>query len=123
MRARTPLLLVCLYAVPALCAGQHTHQFEFGAFGSFTRYDRAFGLDNQIGGGGRFGYFFSPAISAEVEFGYAQPAPRIGGPNAAPALRSASLGLNVGNESNLFYILGGYRRPQVGRSACPSSNA
>ena len=116
MRARTPLLLVCLYAVPALCAGQHTHQFEFGAFGSFTRYDRAFGLDNQIGGGGRFGYFFSPAISAEVEFGYAQPAPRIGGSNAALALGSASLVLNVGNESNLFYILGGYSRLQFGDS-------
>src|SRR2546422_918637 len=62
MRARTPLLLLCLNALPALCIGQRTHQFEIGAFGSFTRYDRAFRLDNQIGGGGRLGYFFSRAI-------------------------------------------------------------
>ena len=51
MRTRTPLLLLCLNAVPALCVGQHTHQFEIGAFGSYTRYDRAFVLDKQIGGG------------------------------------------------------------------------
>src|SRR3989454_2987629 len=32
---------------------QRAHQFEFGAFGSFTRYDKVFNLDSQIGGGGR----------------------------------------------------------------------
>src|SRR6266704_3311865 len=37
---------------------QRAHQFEFGAFGSFTRYDKVFNLDSQIGGGGRLGYFF-----------------------------------------------------------------
>lgn len=114
MHARTPLLLACLFAVPALCAGQHTHQFEFGAFASFTRYDRAFQLDNQIGGGGRVGYFFSPAIALEVDVGYQQPTPRTGGTNAALALWSSSLVLNVGNAHNLFYILGGYSRLRFG---------
>lgn len=114
MRTRTPLLLACLYTVPALCAGQHTHQFEIGAFGSFTRYDRAFGLDNQIGGGGRLGYFFSPAIGIEFDVGYQQPSPRAGGTNAALALGSSSLVLNMGNEHNLFYILGGYTRLRFG---------
>src|SRR6266550_98723 len=110
MRARTTLVLLCLIAVPALCIGQHTHQFEIGAYGSFTRYDRAFSLDHQIGGGGRLGYFFSRAIGAEAEFGYQQPAPASGGAKAALALWSGSLTLNVGNENNLFYILGGYTR-------------
>ena len=114
MRARTPLLVLSLTAVPVLCVGQHAHQFEIGAFGSFTRYDRAFLLDNQIGGGGRFGYFFSPAISAELDVGYQQPTPRSGGPNAALALGGASLVLNLGGERNLFYILGGYSRLRFG---------
>jgi hypothetical protein len=48
MRSRTILLVHCLVALPALSMAQHSHQFEFGAFGSFTRYDRAFALDNQM---------------------------------------------------------------------------
>jgi len=114
MRARTTLLVIGLSAVPALCVAQHAHQFEIGAFASFTRYDRAFSLDNQIGGGGRLGYFFSRAISLELEFGLQQPTPKSGGTNAGLALGSGSLVLNMGNEHNLFYILGGYSRLQFG---------
>jgi outer membrane protein OmpA-like peptidoglycan-associated protein/opacity protein-like surface antigen len=113
MRARTTLLL-CLIAVPTLCAAQRNHQFEIGAFGSFTRYDRAFNLDNQIGGGGRLGYFFSPVVGGEVELGYQQPTPTGGGTNATLALWSASLTLNFGSERNLFYLLGGYSRVSFG---------
>jgi outer membrane protein OmpA-like peptidoglycan-associated protein len=114
MRAQTTLLLLCLAAIPALCVGQHTHQFEIGAFGSFTRYDRAFNLDNQIGGGGRLGYFFSPVVGGEVELGYQQPTATGGGTNATLALWSASLTLNFGSERNLFYLLGGYSRVSFG---------
>src|SRR6266852_659206 len=110
MRARMILLVLCLSAVPALGLAQHTHQFEIGAFASFTRYDRAFNLDNQIGGGGRLGYFFSPAIGLEVDLGYEQPSPKSGGSNAGLALGSGSLVLNMGNDRNLVYILGGYTR-------------
>ena len=117
MRARTILLVLCLVAAPALCVGQHTHQFEIGAFGSFTRYDRAFNLDNQIGGGGRLGYFFSPVLSVELDVGYQQPTPRSGGPNATLSLGSGSLVLNMGNAHNLFYILGGYSRLAFGSGA------
>jgi len=114
MRARTTLLVFGLSAVPALCVGQHTHQFEIGAFASFTRYDHAFSLDTQIGGGGRLGYFFSPAIGVEFDLGYQQPTPQTGGTNAALALGSGSLVLNIGSEHNLFYLLGGYTRLQFG---------
>lgn len=110
MRVRTILLLLGLVAVPALCVGQHTHQFEIGAFGSFTRYDRAFTLDNQIGGGGRLGYFFSPVLSLEFDIGFQQPTPKSGGASASLALGGASLALNFGSARNLFYILGGYSR-------------
>jgi len=114
MRARTILLVLCLIAVPVLCVGQHTHQFEIGAFGSFTRYDRAFSLDNQIGGGGRLGYFFSPVFGIEGELGFQQPTPKGGGSNASLSLWSGSLTLNFGGERNLFYILGGYSRLDFG---------
>ena len=110
MRARLVPVLLCLAAVPAISDAQHTHQFEFGAFGSFTRYDKAFGLDNQLGGGGRFGYFFSPAIGVEVDAGYSQPSLTTGGTTAALALGGASLVVNVGGDNNLFYIIGGYSR-------------
>ncbi len=110
MRSRTILLVHCLVALPALCLAQRTHQFEFGAFGSFTRYDQAFTLDNQFGGGGRLGYFFSPAIGVELDVGYQQPSPLAGGGPATLILGSGSLVFNFGNETNLFYVLGGYSR-------------
>src|SRR6266568_4192457 len=89
---------------------QRAHQFEFGAFGSFTRYDKVFNLDSQIGGGGRLGYFFSNVVSAEVDAGYQSPDPKTG--SASPTLThgSASLVLNFGTARNLFYLLGGYSR-------------
>ena len=114
MRVRTILLVLSLLTLPALGSAQHTHQFEIGAFGSFTRYDRAFLLDNQIGGGGRLGYFFSPAVSVEGEIGFQQPTPKAGGSSAGLTVFSGSLGLNFGGERNLFYILGGYSRLNFG---------
>src|SRR6266850_1927714 len=110
MRARTTLLVFYLSAVPALCIAQHTHQFEFGGFGSYTRYDRAFALKKQIGGGGRLGYFFSRVVGIEFEMGLQQPTPYAGGTNATATLASGSLVLNTGNAHNLFYVLGGYTR-------------
>ena len=117
MRARMILLVLCLSAVPALGLAQHTHQFEIGAFASFTRYDRAFNLDNQIGGGGRLGYFFSPVIGLEFDLGYQQPSPKSGGTNAGLALGSGSLILNMGSDRNLFYLLGGYTRLSFSNSS------
>ena len=114
MRARTTLLAFYLSAVPALCIAQHTHQFEIGGFGSYTRYDRAFVLDKQIGGGGRLGYFFSRVVGIEFEMGYQQPTPYAGGNNATATLASGSLVFNTGNARNLLYFLGGYTRLEFG---------
>src|SRR5213083_2525656 len=110
MRAQMTLLVLCLNALPALCDAQHTHQFEIGGYGSYTRYDRAFELDKQVGGGGRLGYFFSPHVGIEFELGYQQPTPWTGGVNPTVTLGSGSLVLNTGNAHNLFYVLGGYTR-------------
>lgn len=110
MRSRTILLVHCLVALPALSMAQHSHQFEFGAFGSFTRYDKAFALDNQIGGGGRIGYFFNPVVGFEFDVGYQQPSPVSGAGPTTLSLGGASLVFNFGTPKNLFYVLGGYSR-------------
>jgi len=110
MRARTLLAVACTVATPSLAA-QHAHQFEFGAFGSYTRYDRAFALPNQFGGGARLGYFFGNAVAAELDVGYQSPNP------AQLAVGGGSLSLNFGSSRNVFYILGGYSRLDFERSA------
>ena len=96
---------------------QRAHQFELGAFGSFTRYDQVFNLDNQIGGGGRLGYFFSNGVSAELDAGYESPNPKTGSASPTLAHGSASLVLNFGTARNLFYILGGYSRLDFEKTA------
>jgi outer membrane protein OmpA-like peptidoglycan-associated protein len=103
MRAVTLLAITCTVAAPRLAA-QHGHQFEFGAFGSYTRYDRAFALPNQFGGGARLGYFFGNVVGAELDVGYQSPNP------AHLAVGGGSLSLNFGSSRNVFYILGGYSR-------------
>lgn len=96
---------------------QRAHQFEFGAFGTYTRYDRAFSLDNQIGGGGRLGYFFTDVVGAELEATYQSPNPTVGTASPTLASGSASLVLNFGSASNLFYLLGGYSRLDFEKNA------
>jgi outer membrane protein OmpA-like peptidoglycan-associated protein len=103
MRAITLLAAACAIAAPRLAA-QHGHQFELGAYGSYTRYDRAFALPNQFGGGARLGYFFGNVVGAELDVGYQSPSP------AHLIVGSGSLVLNFGSSRNLFYILGGYSR-------------
>ena len=100
-----------------LGAQQLAHQFELGAFGSFTRYDRAFNLDNQIGGGARLGYFFTNVVGAELDAGYQNPSPKAGSPSPTLAFGSASLVLNFGGSRNVFYVLGGYSRLDFEKNA------
>jgi len=89
---------------------QRAHQFEFGAFGTFTALRQGVHLDNQVGGGGRLGYFFSNVLSAELDAGYQSPNPKTGTASPPWPTASASLVLNFGTARNLFYILGGYSR-------------
>src|SRR3989442_1352883 len=112
MRTLTTALAALLAGagVSALPA-QHAHQFELGAFGSYTRYDRAFGLENQLGGGARLGYFFGRVVGAELDIGYVEPNATSGVATAELTHGSGSLVLNVaGGERHLLYILGGYTR-------------
>ena len=101
----------------ARLGAQHAHRFEIGAFGSFTRYDRVFNLDNQIGGGARLGYFFGNVVSAELEAGYQSPNPNTGTASPTLGVGGASLVLNFGGDRNLFYLLGGYSRLDYEKTA------
>jgi outer membrane protein OmpA-like peptidoglycan-associated protein len=116
MRTQLTLAVLAITAAPAL-PGQRAHQFEFSAFGSFTRYDQVFNLDNQIGGGARLGYFFGPVVGAELDFGYQSPSAKTGSTDATLSLGGASLVLNFGAERNIFYLLGGYSRLDFEKSA------
>jgi outer membrane protein OmpA-like peptidoglycan-associated protein len=116
MRAHLTLAVLAMTAVPTLAA-QRAHQFEVGAFGSFTRYDRAFNLDNQIGGGGRLGYFFSNVVGIEADVGTQAPSAKTGSTDATLALGSVSLVLNFGAERNIFYLLGGFSRLDFEKAA------
>lgn len=114
---RTIVMAVLAAGLAAAPLGaQRARQLEIGGFGSFTRYDRAFGLDNQIGGGGRLGYFLGDHVSLEVEGGYQSPTPKAGGTAAEIWLGGASLAFSFGGERNLFYILGGYSQLSVGKT-------
>ena len=66
MRTLAAVGLAALLGASALSA-QFERRYEVGAFAAFTKYDKAFGLDNKIGGGVRFAYALAPAVTLEVE--------------------------------------------------------
>src|SRR2546428_10531242 len=91
-------------ALPA----QHAHQFELGAFGSYTRYDRASGLENQLGGGPRLGYLFGRVVGAELDIGYVEPNATSGAATAELTHAGGRLAPHVARGPRpLPYLLGG----------------
>ena len=112
-RFLTSVLLSALVAGPALA--QRAEQIEINGYGSYTRYDRAFLLQNQAGGGVRIGYYTSNRVGFELEGGYSKPVNVNGFQAATLSLASASLVLNFpAGKTNEFYILGGYTRLTFG---------
>src|SRR5436309_13850293 len=98
----------------ATLSAQHAHQLEIGGFGSYTRYDKLFLLDNQVGGGGRLGFFFNETLGLEVDANIAYPFPKAGGPHTQMRFGSVSLVLNSGGQKNILCLLGGYSRLDMG---------
>src|SRR2546422_4119222 len=105
---------VLLAARAATLSAQHAHQLEIGGFGSYTRYDKLFLLDNQGGGGGRLGFFFNESLGLEGDANIAYPFPKAGGPHTQMRFGSVSLVLNSGGQKNILYLLGGYSRLDMG---------
>src|SRR6266496_6820488 len=108
MRVATVMGVLLLGGAASLSA-QHAHQFEIGGFASYTRFDRAFLLDNQIGGGGRLGFWITDWLGIEGDGLYMLPKLVGGGSgtNFPVWFASGSLVLNFGSERS-FYLLGGY---------------
>jgi len=103
---------VLLVGGAATVRAQHARQVEFGGFGSYTRYDQAYQLDNQFGGGGRLGYFFNDYLGIEVDGSLTRPLGALlavpGATTTQVRFGSVSLVLNSGGRRNILYVLGGF---------------
>lgn len=86
MRAVAMVALAMLGGSVSLQA-QHGRAYEFGLFGSYTRYDAAFGLPNRVGGGVRLGYLFGDIVQAEADVLF--PSEYKVGPWRPPSIRSS----------------------------------
>src|SRR5260370_42192546 len=73
------VIAVLLLGGAATLEAQHRFQFEVGGFASFTRFDRAFLLDNQIGGGGRLRFWITHWLGIGGGGLYMRPHPQGGG--------------------------------------------
>src|SRR5216684_6793402 len=113
LRVFVAVLPLALAASPALA--QRSDQLELGGYASFTRFDRAFLLGKQFGGGARLGYFLTNRVSLEIEGNYAGTTNIISAQPATMQVAAASLVLNYGSGRNMFYVLGGYSRLVFGK--------
>src|SRR5437763_15056702 len=77
------VMAVLLLGGAATLEAQHRFQFEIGGFASFTRVDRALQLDNQIGGGGRIGFWITAWPGSEGDGLVQRPHPKGGGAGSA----------------------------------------
>jgi len=118
MRALTLVGMALLTGAGGLAA-QHGQEYEFGAFGSYTRYDPSFNLANKLGGGVRLGYHFGDRLGLEVDVLF-QPEYTVGTSSTTiePLIGGASLVFNLlHGVGNSLYILGGYSRLDFGAAA------
>jgi len=91
----------------ATLEAQHQFQFEVGGFATYTRFDQAFNLDNQVGGGGRLGFWITDAVALEADGLYQRPKAKGGGSDFPVWFAGGSVVLSFGSQKS-FYILGGY---------------
>jgi OOP family OmpA-OmpF porin len=113
VRTLTAILLLALLATRA--EAQYDRRYEVGLFGAFTKYDKAFGLEDKIGGGVRFAYALTPMLGLEVDALFQSPhdvAPFV---QIEPIIGGGSLVVNALNASRMSaYLIGGYSRLDFG---------
>src|SRR3989442_11242034 len=111
---------VLLAGGAATLTAQHAHQLEFGGFTSWTRYDRAFGLNNtfdswkSLGFGGRIGYFLSDYVGLAAHANLPTPTYKATRDTTTAVVWSARLIINSGTGGNLPYPPGRNARPHLG---------
>lgn len=114
MRTLTAAAVIVMLGAAQL-QGQFARRYEVGLFGAFTKYDKAFALDDKLGGGVRFAYALGPAVSLELEALFQSPHTIAPSTQIEPMIGGGSLVLNVLNASRMSaYILGGYSRLDFG---------
>jgi outer membrane protein OmpA-like peptidoglycan-associated protein len=118
MRTGVIVALATLACTVSLRA-QHGSSYEFGLFGSYTRYDAAFNLPNRVGGGVRLGYLFGDIVQAEAEVLFpSEYTVGVASTTIDPLIASASLVFNIlHGQRNILYVLGGYSRLDFGTTA------
>lgn len=115
MRRFAPIVVMLAVGSSSLAA-QYDRRYEVGLFGAFTKYDKAFGLEDKLGGGVRFAYAVTPLINFEVEALFQSPQD-IGSVHIEPLIGSGSLVVNALNASRMtVYVLGGYSLVDFGNS-------
>ncbi|HEV8381264.1 MAG TPA: OmpA family protein [Gemmatimonadales bacterium] len=115
MRKLAAVLVILGLASTGRLAAQYDRRYEVGLFGSFTRYDKTFGLSDKIGGGVRFSYAVTPMIGLEVEALFQSPQTITATTEIEPMIGSGSLVINTLNASRMtVYVLGGYSRLDFG---------
>ena len=108
MRASLVALAVVLVSSPRPAAAQRAGQYEFGLFGSFTKYDDAFLMQNAIGGGARLGYFITSRFALEADVIFQQPYD-VGPGQMEPLIGGGSLAFNaIAADRFMVYLLAGY---------------
>ena len=108
MRKLAPILVVIALTATRLEA-QYDRRYEVGLFGAFTKYDKAFGLSDKLGGGVRFSYAVTPMVGLEIEALFQSPQDISATTQIEPLIGGASLVVNTLNASRMtVYVLGGY---------------
>jgi len=104
---------VAIAVAPA--AAQRSDNLEFNGFGSFWRFDRAFGLKSQPGGGVRVGYNLSDRVGLEIVGDYVRTTDVAATTNVSVQALSANLVLTypMGKRSTI-YATGGFTRAVFG---------
>src|SRR2546426_8650677 len=103
------VIAVLLVGGAATLEAQHQFQFEVGGFAAYTRFDRAFLFDNQIGGGGRIGFWITNWLGVEGGGLYMRAHPEGGGAGADfPVWVGGGGVLPDFRSQERFFILGGH---------------
>ncbi len=109
---------VALVASPSRVAAQRSQALEFGAFGSYWRFDKSFFLENAFGGGARIGYNLSDRLGIEVTGDYVTTRSTAGTQNVEVSGVSASVVFNFPASDKLTVLAsGGYARVLMGPDA------
>src|SRR5687767_9278453 len=115
---RLVLLAGLMTLASTSAAAQRAQNIEFGAFGSYWRFDRSFLIKNGFGGGARISYNLSDRIGVEVTGDYIPTTNLAATQDITVSTVSTGLFLNfpVGDQSSVL-ASGGYSRMIFGKSA------